>query len=165
MAVDAENNCSQFVVMPNCSMSWQENKLFILTLSIVSFTIGGMFAIQGYWVILPFVGLEILLLAAVLYWCCLKTTQREVICIDAENIDIKMTRQRISKLHRFQSAWTKVVLYPPKFTGHQARLVVRSKGQEVEVGAFLSNSERQSLAKSIQDALAKVSGPNCYLRS
>ena len=165
MAGDAENYSSKFVVIPNCSMSWQENKLFIITLAIISFTIGGFFAIQGYWVILPFVGLEILLLTVVLRWCCQETTRREVISIDAENIDIKMTRQRVSKLHRFQSAWTKVVLYPPKYSGHQGRLVVCSKGKEVEVGAFLSNDERQSLAASIKNALENVNGPNCYIRS
>ena len=54
-----KNSLSTFVVSPNYSMSWRENKIFIASLTVVSFSIAGGFALQGFWLILPFAGLEI----------------------------------------------------------------------------------------------------------
>lgn len=137
-------------------MSWRANKLFVASLAILSFGIAGVFAIQGLWVILPFVGFEILFLAVVMYWCCLRATRREVISIDADNIQIEFGRHRIQEVQKFQRAWTSVRLYPPERSMHSGRLVMCSKGVEVEVGACLSEQDRRSLATSIEQAIATV---------
>ena len=162
MGAEMDSKCARFIVTPNPSMSWQANKLFIASLAFWSFGMGAFFALQGYWMILPFVGLEIAFLTAVLYWCCWQSMRREVISIDAENIKIEVGRQQAQELHHFQSAWTKVVLYPPKSEVQPGRLVMRSKGEEVEVGAFLSDDERQTLAESIHNALISAGRPNCF---
>jgi len=86
----SDNTLSRFVVMPNCSMSWQENKIFVASLAFISFSIAGGFALQGLWVILPFAGLEILALTGVLYWTGLQATHLEVISIDADNVHVEV---------------------------------------------------------------------------
>lgn len=55
---NTQNSLSRFVVTPNCSMSWRENKVLVAGLAIVSFGIAGAFAMRGLWVILPFAGIE-----------------------------------------------------------------------------------------------------------
>ena len=155
---EREQISSQFIVTPNCSMSWRANKLFVTSLAVVSFGIAGLFALQGLWLILPFVGFEIAFLAAVLYWSCLRASQREVISIDADNIKIEVGRRFVKQSHRLQSAWTSVYLYPPSNAGTRSRLVMRSKGEEIEIGAWLSEQDRQSLAASIKQALTRLTG-------
>lgn len=162
MGAESELECLRFIVTPNPSMSWRANKLFIASLAVLSFGMGGAFAVQGYWMILPFVGFEIALLSFVLYWCCWQSMRREVISIDADNVEIELGRNSAQELHRFQSAWTKVIFYPPRSATRHGRLVMQSKGQEIEVGAFLTDTERESLAVSIQDALTSASRPNCF---
>ncbi len=144
---------STFVVTSNYSMSWRENKIVIASLAIVSFGIAGAFAMQGLWVILPFAGLEIILLTVILYWCGLRATRCEVISIDENYVTIEVGRRKMRQLHRFQTAWTSVELYVPAMPNRQSRLVMRSKGKELEVGSCLTNQERESLAKSIRKAL------------
>lgn len=157
---EREQMSSQFIVTPNCSMSWRANKLFVTSLALVSFGIAGVFALQGLWVIFPFVGFEIVFLTLVLYWSCLRASQREVISIDADNIQIEVGRQYAQQTHRLQSAWTRVHLYPPGITGTRGKLVMQSKGEEIEVGACLSEEDRKSLATSISQTLAKLARTN-----
>tara|TARA_R110002096_G_scaffold231516_2_gene421254 strand:+ start:644 stop:1120 length:477 start_codon:yes stop_codon:yes gene_type:complete len=144
---------STFVVTPNYSMSWRENKIFIASLTVITFSIAGVFALQGLWLILPFAGLEMMMLAGILYWSGLRATRCEVISIDTDYVNVEVGRNKTRHLHRFQRAWTQVVLYPPVRAHLQSRLVMRSKGKELEVGACLNNEERESLAASINKAL------------
>ena len=143
----------RFVVMPNCSMSWQENKVFIASLAFISFSIAGMFALQGLWMILPFAGLEILMLTGILYWSGLQATHREVISIDADNVHIEVGRRKSRRVYQFQRAWTKVELRPPASPSRHSRLVMSSKGKELELGACLTEQERKDLAVSLRKAL------------
>ena len=150
---NSENPLSRFVVTPNCSMTWRDNKIFVASLAIISFGIAGAFAVQGLWMIIPFAGLEIIFLTVILYMCCLRATQCEVISIGADNIQIEVGRQKMRELHSFQKAWTCVELYPPRRSNENSRLVMRSKGKELEIGACLSEPDRKSLALSIKQAL------------
>ena len=149
----SENTLSRFVVTPNCSMTWRDNKAFVVSVAIISFGIAGAFAIKGFWMILPFTGAEILLLTVILYLCCLRATQCEVISISADNIQIEVGRKKARKIHRFQRAWTKLELYPPRSSSDVSRLVMRSKGKELEIGACLTEADRKSLATSIKQVL------------
>ena len=137
---------------PNCSSSWRANKVVLASLAILSFGIAGLFAVQGLWAILPFVGFEIALLALVLYWCCLQSTRCEVISIDADNIQIEVGRKRAVQTYCLQRAWSSVKLIPTE-SGQRNRLVMRSKGKEIEIGACLTEVERKDLAASIRHVL------------
>ena len=146
----------QFVVTPNFSTSWKANQTLIASLAVLSFGMALAFAAHGVWMILPFVGLEITALTAGLYWCCLKATRREVISIDADYITVAVGRDHVVQTTQFQTAWTKIVLKPSPVAAHPGQLVLRSKGKELEVGAFLSQDERLELSTSIRSALSNV---------
>lgn len=134
-------------------MSWRDTKIFVASLAILSLGIAIVFAIQGLWIILPFAGAEILALAGAHYWISVKTRECEVISIDENCVRIESGRDRAIKSHELQTAWTSVMLYPPAPPTQHGRLVMRSKGKEYEVGAFLNEDERKSLASSIRTAL------------
>ena len=147
---------ASFVVMPNCSMSWQENKVFVASLAFISFSIAGFFALQGYWVILPFAGLEILMLTGILYWTGIQATHREVISIRDDIIHIEVGRKKSRQEYEFQRAWTKIELRPPALPSRHTRLVMRSKGKELEIGACLTEQERDELAASLRAAILQT---------
>lgn len=147
------NSLSTFVVTPNCSMTWRENKIFVASLTLVSFSIASGFALQGLWLILPFAGLEMMMLTGILYWSSLRVTRCEIISIDADNVNVEVGRKKMRHLHSFQRAWTRVEVHPPGRPHWQSRLVMRSKGKQLEIGAWLNDEERKSLAVSINRAL------------
>lgn len=143
----------QFIVRRNQSLSWKGNKVFILFVGILCFAIAIGFAIQGLWLILPFAGLEILALTTGLYICCLRNRQQEVITINQDKLIVEKGEKTPTESWEFERAWVNLELQQSKFQGHPSKLVVRSKGKETEIGACLTNNERQSLAVTLVETL------------
>ena len=60
-----EGDFKEFIIRPNSSLSWRGNKIFFFILFSISFIIAISFAMVGMWMIIPFAGLEMLLLGSV----------------------------------------------------------------------------------------------------
>ena len=61
----------QIVLQPNHSLSWRALKYFLAFMMILSFGIAIAFLFFGYWLVLPFTGLEMGVLSYCL-WLCLR---------------------------------------------------------------------------------------------
>jgi len=57
---------SEIILRPNCSADWSENRRIIQTVMLFNTALGICFAASGAWLVLPFIGLEMLLLWLVL---------------------------------------------------------------------------------------------------
>ena len=79
----------RFVIQPNCSLSWKGALTCFRGIALVAFTIAAMFALKGAWLILPFAGLEIVLLGIALYVTACKSAEREVVLISGNVIRIE----------------------------------------------------------------------------
>ena len=143
----------RFIVRRNQSLSWRGNKVFILLVGILCFAIAIGFAIQGLWLILPFAGLEIIALTMGLYICCLRNRQQEVITIDEDKFLVEKGEKNPTEAWEFDRAWVNLELQQSKYQGHPSKLMVRSKGQETEIGECLTNNERQNLAETLIETL------------
>ena len=143
----------RFIVRRNQSLSWRGNKVFILLVGILCFAIAIGFAIQGLWLILPFAGLEIIALTMGLYICCLRNRQQEVITIDEDKFLVEKGEKNPTQAWEFDRAWVNLELQQSKYQGHPSKLMVRSKGQETEIGECLTNNERQNLAETLIETL------------
>ena len=138
------------------SSSLFENQLFFLTNCFVSFTIAGVFAWLGMWLIIPFAGLEMLALGVALYICQRGLLYREVIAIDEDEISISIGHKRIEKKCVLKRAWAKALLLPAGGMDNQS-LWIRSHGKQVEIGACLNVADKRALAnalnRTIQDGV------------
>lgn len=143
----------RFLIRPNCSLSWRSTVRFYCGIFTVSFGIAIAFAIQGAWLILPFAGLEMLVLGIALYTVARHNARWQEIDIDRDSI--RITEHASSRVQRqsFQRAWAKVVLEPPAIRGHAAKLCIRSHGRSVEVGGCLNEYEKRQLAEQLGRAL------------
>jgi len=146
-------NDVHFVISPNRSLSWRGNQLFFAGMVVISFGIAGFFAAQGLWMMLPFAGLEMLLLGIALYRCCLRSGWREVVSIDEREVRIAVGRSTPERACTFQRCWARVILDKAAIKGYPSRLFIRSHGLQVEIGACLVDEERHSLAAALRDTL------------
>lgn len=142
------------MIRPNRSMSGTGNLKFFLIMVSVSFGIAIPFALMGYWVVLPFAGLEMSALGIALYlsnsaarWC-------EVVRIDGDLVAVQSGTSQPERHFELNRYWTRVLLNKPRAKGHRSRLVLRAHATEVEVGACLNNKERERLAAALSRALA-----------
>ena len=110
----------------------------------VSIGIACAFAALGAWLILPFAGLEML----VLYWAFHAIERQagdyERIAIEDDRIRVEVCEAGRACNHELSRHWAQVVV-----SDGGARLALRSHGREVEIGRHLNNGQRLALAREL----------------
>ncbi len=110
--------------------------------------------------VLPFYGLEMLALGAGLYATCRKIYQQEVIVISNDIIRIEKGAHRVDKSWEFNKYWVRITLENKGSISKSLYLMIGSHGNYVEVGSFLTKSEKESLAIELNDVII----PHGFLR-
>lgn len=141
------------VLKPNNSATWQFNIMVISSLSLVTLLIAGMFLIQGLWLILPFSGLEILLLYLGLTLCVRANTVTEVITFHDNSVIIEKGRTHAEGSWEYQRSWSKIFIKAPEHRGHPKRIFIRSHGNELELGAFLNKQDKESFISRLKNVV------------
>jgi len=143
----------QFVVRPNCSLSWRGNIVFFLGLFMISMTVAVALAFMGLWLVLPFAGLEMAALAWALYVVGRKCHWREVIRVNEGGVIIERGWDRPIEVERLSRDWARVELRSAHSSWYPSRLMIRAMGRSEEVGRFLNDEERAELAIGLRQAL------------
>ena len=120
--------------------------------------IGTGFAAFGLWLVLPFVGLELLAAGAAFLLFARHAADFEQIRL--ENGALVVERHDGGRCRRWQfvAAWTRVELACYGLGPlARARLVVASGGQRVEVGRHALELQRAQLARELREALRSES--------
>jgi uncharacterized membrane protein len=143
-------------ISPNCSLSVRGAVGFFAGLCFVSFAIGGLMAARGFWPILPFCGLEMVLLG----WALHTSMQRRFYCqtITVTDSDVSVeSRDRVCCVQVvFPRHWAQVKLRRPASRLHPSRLTIESHGRQCELGTFLTEEERLGLAARLQRLIGRV---------
>jgi uncharacterized membrane protein len=137
----------------NCSASPRQLALVLASLIAVSFAIGLGFAVFGLWMVLPFVGLELVAVAAA--FVCYGRHAADFEHIDVENGELRL--QRVDGARRVERGWPAVwarveVVQETGILGHP-RVFVGVRDERLEVGRLLVDDRRLELAKELRQAL------------
>ena len=152
----AEQLFNRIELAPHCSLSVRGALVFFGGLCAVSFGIAGMFAVQGFWPVLPFAGLEMLVLAWALCASFARRRFSEAITISERDVLIELCdRERRSQIV-FSRHWAQVKLRSPVSRLHPSRLTIESHGRALEVGRFLTEEERRALAIRLQRLIGRL---------
>lgn len=136
----------RLVIQPNASLSWEWAGVFLASMCVVSFSIAGLFAWQGYWMILPFAGLEMAALAAGLCWSMRANHYREVVSVEESRVVIEAGYGKPEQRWEFQRSWAKVQLLTGPYRNSPSRISISSHGQACVLGGCLNEDEREAVA-------------------
>ena len=136
---------SHIDLSPHCSLSTRGAVVTLTLVALVTFGISTVFAVLGFWPVLPFAGAEMLLLGWALKVSMARRQERESIDISETEIVIEYSR---GASHRvvFPRHWARVKIRRPNSPLHRSALVIESRGRALEVGKFLTEEERRQLA-------------------
>lgn len=148
-----------FVVMPNQAMSWQGLVRAYTGIAAVALMVALYFYFLGLPLVLPFSGLELFCLGAVLYITAWNSDWREIITVNDESVSVQTGRHEPVSHCEFQRHWAKVVLLRSR-GWYPSRLLLRSHGRQVEIGRFLNEQERQGLAEILSAAIGQQADMN-----
>jgi len=143
-------------ISPNCSLTVQGALLFFGSLCFVSFALAGFMALQGFWPVLPFAGLEMMLLAWALKVSLDRRRRGEVITVSDDEVRVESRSGDKQVQVVFPRHWAQVKLRRPSSRLHPSRLVIESHGRGCEVGSFLTEEERRGLAIRLERLIGRV---------
>ncbi|MEQ8663001.1 MAG: DUF2244 domain-containing protein [Gammaproteobacteria bacterium] len=152
---EADAPTPTWVLSPTRSMTWPQAKRFLLGVALVSAAIGGFFFALGMPLVLPFSGLEVAAVSAAFYVVLREGERREVIRLDGDLLVIERGLRRLEERREFNRFWVQVELQAAGSRLHPRRLLVGAHGEQVELGSFLTDGERESFARTLINALRK----------
>ncbi len=130
--------------------------LFFGALCAPCFTIAGLLALKGMWPILPFAGLEMILLGWALHASLARRYRSEIITLTDTDVSVESRDRAQCRRIVFQRHWAQVKLRRPASRLQPSRLTIESHGRRCELGTFLTEEERCGLALRLQRLIGRV---------
>lgn len=146
----------RIVICPNCSLSLRGAAFFFGGLCFFCLTLAGLLALRGMWPVLPFSGLEMLLVGWALHASLARRHRSEIITLTDADVSVEARDRARSQMTVFQRHWAQVKLRCPASRLHPSRLTIESHGRQCELGSFLTDEERYGLALRLQRLIGRI---------
>jgi uncharacterized membrane protein len=134
------------VLKRNCSMSPKALAGVFIGLALVVLLIGAGFALAGAWLVLPFAGLEVLLLGGAYVAYARRAADYERLEIEPGGVSVEVAKAQGIARYRLVNA---------KVSVEDGRVVLRDAKEELEVGRYLGAEARVELAAELQKRLIR----------
>ncbi len=142
-----------FEYRPNCSLNPQSAAIFFAVVAATSLLVAAYFVTLGLWPVLPFAGLELTALGAVLLHSLRRGSWHEIVSVSDGRVEIDIFTGRARRKIGFPRAWTQVELRRAPISGHPSHLFIGSQGRFVEIGRHLTEDERREQEKKLKRAI------------
>ncbi|UUX52152.1 DUF2244 domain-containing protein [Nisaea acidiphila] len=143
------------VLYPHRSLSPTGFLILMLAIAACSTAIGIVFWIAGAWPVVGFLGLDVLLIYIAFRLSYRDARRYETLHLTRERLSVeRFVRGRRVLQKNLQPYWLNVLVEEERSGAN--RLILRSHGQTLEIGAFLSPPEKTDLADNLRSALAAL---------
>ena len=151
-----ESAHATIVIAPNCSLSVRGAVIFFVVACVPCFGIAGLLTYLGFWPVLPFAGLEMLLLGVALRLSLARRHHHQTIVVSDSDVAVRSTIGKIHSEVVFPRHWAQVKLRRSALRLHPSRLVIESHGRQCAVGDFLTEEERRGLHGKLNVLIGRV---------
>ncbi len=110
----------------------------------------------GFWLVLPFVGLELVAVGYALSMSMKRGRYREVLRVFNDELVVEKGVQNVEERVEFPRYWATVKLVPARVSSYPSRLLVTCMGKSLEIGEFLTEPERVGLGKRLVSLVGPV---------
>jgi len=141
-----------FKSRPNQSLTRPQERLVYWSLAALCFAPASLFAAFGYWLALPFAGLEMGLLAWAFSALRSREADYETLVIEGDVVVLEWHAGPCSGRREMNRHWVRVAC-GCKAPGRNCRLSVSSHGRATEIGQYLSDEARLQLAATLRSRL------------
>ena len=140
----------------NCSASPRQLACVLASLVAVSFAFGLGFALYGLWMVLPFVGIE--LLAVALAFVCYGRHAADYERLDVHNGELRLERADGARLiiRAWPAAAARIDVVDGEGILAHPHVYLSVRGERTEVGRLLADERRVDFAKELRRALRRA---------
>ncbi len=147
------------LIRPNRAMTPRGLTIFVICFAALSLTIALSFFSVGLWMVLPFAGVEIAVVAVAVGSVLRHFEDFELIVIDEHTVTITQRRGGHTRQQAFQRCWTRVRREPGRTRLGRDRLCIGSHGRFLDIGVEMTDVGRDELAARLNEALAARASP------
>lgn len=133
------------VARRNNSLSSGGRHLVFAFIFVVSVGVAIAFALLGAWPILPFAGLEMLVLYVAFRHVDRHAADFERIAVEGDKVHVESFEAGNIRHHEFNRHWARLVV-----DSGGNRLALRSHGRELEIGRFVNSERRIEMARELE---------------
>jgi len=157
-----DSRLRRVVIRPNRSLSWRQSMIFLAAIAVPLLLIAIVLAARGFWLVLPFAGLELAALFAAIYVVSHAAQRCEVVSIGESVVTIEKGRERGGRADgggpeertEFARGWVKVELSQASGRWYPKKLWIGASGRRVEIAGFLVEEEKTELAAELHRLLS-----------
>lgn len=157
LVAGAGGSPTRLLLRPNPPLPRRGRMTFLGILAAVMGSYALLLAGRGFWLVLPFAGLELGALAAALHVSARRASCVETVEINDCDLRIRRRDPYRTATAEFASGWARVRLTPRGARWHGLCLEVGSHGRWVELGRFLTEAEQRRAADIMTRALRPYS--------
>lgn len=133
---------------PNCSMTPECRKVAFGVIAAMTLLVASVFGFLGCWLVLPFAGLEIGVLAWAFDAVGKRSGDYESLSMNGDDILVERRQGETIERRTFNRHWVQLV--NERRRGGIIELALRSHGRETKLGLFLTDEGRMELAEELQ---------------
>jgi len=134
-------------------MSPRHLAVFVICFAVLSLAIGLSFFSMGLWLVLPFAGLEILVVGLAIGYAIRRSEGYECVTVTEHDVRVEKRESGAARRYNFQRYWTQVRLESGPSRLQPRRIMVGSHGRFVEIGREFVDEDRESFAVRLADAI------------
>ena len=155
VSVEKKSNSNYLITLsPNSSLTGIYRIIFLASISFICVGIATVFYFFGAYLILPFAGIEIAILLIAFYISFKWSSRKELIYISQEVVKIE------KGIHKAEYLWEEFRTFTSfqieKDANKSLRLSFRSKGDDVIVGDFLNEDDKNILINEIRNIIDEL---------
>ena len=139
-------------LQPNRSANWQQNKIIIMVMAAFVMIIAIAWGVVGVWIILPFAGFEVGLLAFLMYRVSYSTYQKQIITINSQTVTFESGIYYRKQCLHFEKDKISVITIAAQTDYEQTHITLKDNQQNVVIGEFLNQQDRQVMLSHFKEA-------------
>jgi len=155
--IDVDDGREHFrvIVQGNRSASWRANLMLVGALAVVCMGIAIAMATQGFWMIIPFAGLEVLFVAGCLYMTLRRLSRKEIITVEPQAIRVEWGYTCADTSVALPRRWSRLEYDCKDSPFDCGDLAFAAHGKRYALGRCLNRVEKKKLYTELSTALAR----------
>ena len=140
------------ILQPNRSANWRQNKIIIMVMAAFVMVIAVAWSLVGVWIILPFAGFEVGLLAFLMYRVSYSTYQKQIITIHSDKVIFQAGVYYPKRFHSFCKDKLLVKTIDAQSEFEQTHITLDDGHQTIVIGQFLNQPDREVTLEHLKKA-------------
>ena len=141
----------RIVIRPNCNFTGRGAFWLFVGMTLPVLGVAVAWALRGYWLILPFAGLELAVLGIALAITVHRGRYRETVRFGQRFVRVRRGYAGRQEHVEFPRSWTRAWIEPGASPALPGRLFLGAGGASCELAACLTEEERQSLCRRLRE--------------